>query len=212
MSWVEILGYAASLAVLATFCMTTMVPLRVLALVSNVLFAAYGFVESLHPVLALHLVLLPVNAIRLFQAQRLVREVRQAVGDAFPVKGLMPYMTRRRVPAGTTLIRKGDLADRLYYLAEGEVELVELGKRLGHGAIFGEIGVFARDGERTATLVCRTECTVFELSEGTAKELYFVDRTFGFAVLQLIIHRLLENNRRLLHESAPARAPVEGRA
>jgi CRP/FNR family cyclic AMP-dependent transcriptional regulator len=57
MSWVEILGYAASAAVLATFCMSTMVPLRVLALVSNVLFAVYGYMDNLHPVLILHLVL-----------------------------------------------------------------------------------------------------------------------------------------------------------
>jgi len=31
-----------------------------------------------------------------------------------------------------------------------------------------------------------------------AKQLYFQDRSFGFAVLQLIISRLVENNERLL--------------
>ena len=62
-------------------------------------------------------------------------------------------------------------------------------------AICGEIGVFARDQERTAKIVCRTDCRLYELSESKAKQLYFQDRSFGFAVLQLIITRLLENNR-----------------
>lgn len=47
MSAVELLGYAASIAVLATFCMSTMIPLRVLALVSNVLFMLYGYFDGL---------------------------------------------------------------------------------------------------------------------------------------------------------------------
>ena len=49
MTWVDILGYAASAAVLATFCMSTMIPLRILALGSNVLFMAYGYVDHFIP-------------------------------------------------------------------------------------------------------------------------------------------------------------------
>ena len=72
MLWVELLGYAASLAVLLTFCMSTMIPLRILALASNVLFILYGYFDNLQPVLLLHATLLPVNLYRLFQFQRLV--------------------------------------------------------------------------------------------------------------------------------------------
>ncbi len=64
--------------------------------------------------------------------------------------------------------------------------------------MIGEIGVFAYRQTRTATVTCRTDCTVFELTEHKAKELYFQDRSFGFAVLQLIIARLMENNERLM--------------
>ena len=42
MSWVDSLGFCASFAVLASFCMTTILPLRIFALVSNILFSAYG--------------------------------------------------------------------------------------------------------------------------------------------------------------------------
>lgn len=61
----NLLGYAASCAVLATFLMRTMVPLRLAAILSNVLFAAFGYVQHIYPVLILHAILLPVNLWRL---------------------------------------------------------------------------------------------------------------------------------------------------
>lgn len=202
MSWITLLGYAASAAVLATFCMSTMIPLRVIALGSNVLFALYGYFDHLYPVLILHAILFPVNLFRLMQFQRLIRDVRQAQGTDLPVQSMFPYMTQREVPAGETLIRKGEKADRLFYLLEGELEIVDLGKRLEPGAVLGEIGVFASAHERTATIVCRTKCLVLEMTESTAQQLFFQDRSFGFAVMKLIINRLLENNRRLLQSAA----------
>ncbi len=198
MSWVDLLGYAASAAVLATFCMSTMIPLRILALASNVLFMAYGYVDHLYPVLILHALLFPVNAVRLVQFQRLVRDMREARSEDLSIQSLLPYMTRRKLVAGETLVRKGDRADRLYYLVNGELEVAEISKVLKSGAVVGEIGVFAPNQKRTATIVCRTECTFFELTESKAKQLYFQDRAFGFAVLQLIISRLIENNERLM--------------
>jgi hypothetical protein len=62
---VNFLGFAASLAVLASFLMRTMLPLRVVAIGSNVLFIAYGYCAHLPPVLCLHIVLLPINIARL---------------------------------------------------------------------------------------------------------------------------------------------------
>jgi len=83
-------------------------------------------------------------------------------------------MTHRFVKAGQVVIRKG-------------------GKILEPGAVVGEIGIFARDQKRTATVLCVSDCELYELSESKAKQLYFQDRSFGLAVLQLIIARLLEN-------------------
>ncbi len=198
MSLVDLLGYAASAAVLATFCMSTMIPLRIVALGSNVLFMAYGYVDHLYPVLVLHAILFPVNALRLLQFQRLVRDMREAHREDLPIQALLPYMKRRNVVAGETLVRKGDKADRMYYLVDGELEITELNKVLKSGAVIGEIGVFAPNQVRTATVICRTDCSLFELTEHKAKQLYFQDRSFGFAVLQLIMTRLMENNERLL--------------
>jgi CBS domain-containing protein len=86
MSFVDLLGYAASAAVLATFCMDTMIALRIVALVSNVLFIAYGFVDHLSPVFLLHTILLPVNALRLVQFQRMTQiPVRNALDGRAPI-------------------------------------------------------------------------------------------------------------------------------
>jgi CRP/FNR family cyclic AMP-dependent transcriptional regulator len=65
MSFVEPLGYLASALVLATFCMRNMVALRCMAIASNLAFITYGGLADLGPVLVLHLLLLPVNVLRL---------------------------------------------------------------------------------------------------------------------------------------------------
>lgn len=67
-SWTDLVGYVASASVLATFCMSTMVPLRAVAIFSNVLFATFGALAHVYPVLVLHLILFPVNGVRLLQA------------------------------------------------------------------------------------------------------------------------------------------------
>jgi len=65
MNAIEAIGYLASALVLATFCMRGMVALRCMAIASNLAFIAYGVLADLGPVLVLHLLLLPVNVLRL---------------------------------------------------------------------------------------------------------------------------------------------------
>jgi hypothetical protein len=79
MTWTDLLGYAAASAVLASFCMSAMLHLRLLALTSNLLFASYGLADHLYPVLILHMLLFPVNLARLLQAWRLRRQAATAI-------------------------------------------------------------------------------------------------------------------------------------
>ena len=191
--WIDLIGWVASAAVLATFCMNTMMPLRVLAIISNVLFCAFGAVAHIFPVLILHAILLPVNVVRLIQIRRLVLGMQSVENPELSVQGLLLFMSRRTLKAGDTLVRKGDDADRMFYLTQGNLQIQEIGKVVGPGTVVGEIGVFARNRKRMATVVCDTDCEVYELNEIKAKELYFQDPSFGYAVLQIIIGRLLEN-------------------
>ena len=66
----EPVGYLASALVLATFCMRDMVALRWVAIASNLAFIAYGALAGVGPVLALHVMLLPVNVLRLVESLR----------------------------------------------------------------------------------------------------------------------------------------------
>jgi hypothetical protein len=75
MSWIDFVGYLAALTVLATFCMDTIVPLRGLAIASNVLFILYGVAGQVYPVLLLHAVLLPVNIVKIVRLRLQVRRV-----------------------------------------------------------------------------------------------------------------------------------------
>ena len=63
----DTIGYIASGLVLLAFYMRDMVPLRIAALCSNIAFIAYAIQLHLGPVLALHCVLIPVNAWRLWR-------------------------------------------------------------------------------------------------------------------------------------------------
>src|SRR5260370_18602139 len=115
---VDLLGYTASIAVLATFCMNTMLPLRAVALSSNILFASYGFVEHLYPVLILHTILFPVNLMRLAQVRQLGEGIRANADPDISMYKLIPFMLLRKLSAGTTLFRKRDIADRHVFIED----------------------------------------------------------------------------------------------
>lgn len=191
--WVDLLGYAASLLVLATFCMNTMLPLRAIAIGSNILFILFGYFASIYPVMIFHIILFPVNVVRLLQIYRLVQQSVHPQSHGLSFQSLIPFMKKTNFRSGATLVSKGELADKLFYVQEGEVQIVEIDKTLGPGAVIGEIGVFAPQHRRTATAKCKTDCVIYELSERKALELYFQNPSFGYAVLELIISRLLEN-------------------
>src|SRR4051812_28529556 len=114
-------GYLASLLVLLTFCMNTMVTLRAVAICSNIAFVIYGVTTHVYPVLALHLVLLPLNAVHLIKMIRLLREAKLAAATDLSPHWLRPFMRKRRINAGETLFAKGDQADALYMIVSGEV-------------------------------------------------------------------------------------------
>jgi hypothetical protein len=67
MNPLDAVGYVASVFVFAAFCMKDMIPLRLVAICSNVAFLTYGLGLGLAPVWLLHAILLPINCWRLWQ-------------------------------------------------------------------------------------------------------------------------------------------------
>jgi len=68
MHTLDIIGYVASTLVLTAFGMKNIIPLRVVAMCSNLVFIIYGLGLGLTPVWSLHAALLPMNAWRLAEA------------------------------------------------------------------------------------------------------------------------------------------------
>lgn len=200
---------AAALVVVSSF-VKTMIPLRYLAVGGNLGFLLYG---ALHPqpiMVLLHGALLPINIYRAAEMVRLTRQV-SAAAAASDLSGvwLKPYMLSDRMKAGAVLFRKGDIAEHLYFLAAGRIELVEIGETMEAGRLFGEIAFFAPDKRRSLTARCATDCTVLHIDETTFKQLYFQNPAFGFQVVTLLAGRLLADLQRMEHQlavrtSAPA--------
>jgi hypothetical protein len=79
-------GYLAAGLVITAFCMKDILHLRIVAVASNVAFLAYGVAFGLIPVWLLHLVLLPVNLVRLWQVGgRIATEATQDQGNGLMV-------------------------------------------------------------------------------------------------------------------------------
>ena len=71
--------------------------------------------------------------------------------DASGIAEIMRYLRAQSIPRGALIVRKGDPAHSMYFIAEGEVE-VELPQekvKLGEGQFFGEIAVLQKTS-RTA--------------------------------------------------------------
>ena len=193
--WVEGIGYLASLLVFCTFYMRTMIPLRCVAIASNVVFMTYGLTGRIYPVFVLHAVLLPLNLLRLRQVRMLIRRVREASRGDLSMEWLLPLMTRQKLEAGHVLFRKGDPASSMYLILEGTVRITEIDVVLGPGALVGEMGVFAPDNRRTGTAVCEGEVEVGAITDAKVMQLYYQNPAFGFYMFRLVLHRMLENQR-----------------
>ena len=192
-NWVELSGYVASLLVFVAFYMKTMIPLRIVAIMSNVAFITYGFGGHLYPVLILHAVLLPLNCIRLRQMQALVSKVYEAAHTELSTESLIPFMSRKRMKKGDILFQKGDLAKEMYLALSGSIRLAGVGVSLGPGSVIGEVGIFSPHGQRMDTAVCEADGELGVIPEEKVLELYYQNPTFGFYLVKLVTHRLLEN-------------------
>jgi hypothetical protein len=183
-------GLAASFIIGAAF-VRTMIPLRWLAVAGNLGFIVFGALHPQYLTLVVAAVLLPINVRRALQMMQLTRRVKAAELDSDQAGlWLRPYMKPRRLKPGAVLFRKGDPADHLYCLVDGQIELVEIGLRLEPGKIFGEIAFFAPDRRRTLTARCVEAATVLSIDEVTLLQLYHQNPGFGLHLMGLVAARL----------------------
>jgi hypothetical protein len=202
----------ASIFVVATLSMRTMIPLRVFGILTNIILIASAIPTRHYPTLLLHGVLLPLNAYRLHQMLQLVRDVKKSVNSDLSMEWLKPFMTERKCAAGEVLFYKDEKADSMYYIVSGRFLLVESGIELPVGAIVGELGMLSPSNLRTQTLECIEAGATLSVSYTQVEELYVQNPAFGFYFLRLASARLFENiaklEQRLAQQTPSAAAPA----
>ena len=189
--WPELIGYLACGLVFLTFCMRGMLQLRVIAVASNIAFVIYGVVDELVPIFVLHATLLPLNLYRAVQKFNEIKSIKTAIEGRAEIDVLIPFMTRKRLPKDSVLFRKGDVADAIYFLASGKLLIPELQKIVSSGTLVGEMGIFRPDKDRTASVLCITECEFYEISQGDVEKLCLDNPQFGLFLTKLIASRLI---------------------
>ncbi|HKS85369.1 MAG TPA: cyclic nucleotide-binding domain-containing protein [Pseudolabrys sp.] len=193
----NLLALAGSAFYVATLMMRTIVPLRVIGLISIAFFIAYGATAGAVSTLLLYLLSLPVNLIRLRQMLTLVRKARSSAQGDLSMDWLRPYMTPRKYRKGEILFRKGDVANEMFLTVTGKFLVTEIDVELPPGRLMGELGFVAPKNRRTQTIQCIENGDVLTITYETLLELYFQNPEFGYYLLSLTSERLLQNISRL---------------
>lgn len=200
----------ASVFVVATTTMRTMIPLRVFAILTNMVLISTAIPGHNYLVILVQSLVLVLNSYRLHQMLQLVRDVKKSVNSDLSLEWLKPFMTERRCASGEVLFYKDEKAEDLFYIVSGRFKLVESGIELPVGAIVGEFGMLSPSNARTQTLECVEAGVVLGVSYTKVEELYVQNPAFGFYFLRLASARLFENigklEKRLAQQAAPATA------
>ena len=94
---VDVLGCAAAAATLLTFAQRRMWPMRISAIAANLFFIGYGALGQLYPVLLLHLLLLPLNVVRLVQLAQ--QTTRHQTADPEPPRPILVQRMEHTSPS-----------------------------------------------------------------------------------------------------------------
>ncbi|HXW26583.1 MAG TPA: Crp/Fnr family transcriptional regulator [Xanthobacteraceae bacterium] len=195
--WADVLGYIAAILTISAFSSATMIPLRIFGISTNCFNIAYGIFAHAYPPLVLHIILLPLNAVRLYQMLQLVEKVKIASHGDLNVDWLKRFMSKRATKAGEVIFHAGDISSAMYYTVSGRYRLVEIQSEIGPGEVIGEVGLISPNNKRTLTFQCVEAGEMLAIGYTEVKQLYFQNPKFGFYFLELIAQRLFRDIRRL---------------
>ena len=183
----------ASIFVVSTTTMKTMIPLRVFGILLNLVLIGTAIPTHNYLAMVVQSVVLVLNAYRLHQMLQLVRDVKKSVNSDLSMDWLKPFMTERKCAAGEVLFYKDEKAEDMLYIVSGRFRLVESGIELPVGAIVGEFGMLSPSNVRTQTLECIESGLILSVSYSKVEELYVQNPAFGFYFLRLASARLFQN-------------------
>ena len=183
----------ASIFVVATTTMRTMIPLRIFGILANIVLFLTAIPAHNYLVMLVQSAMFLVNSYRLHQMLQLVRDVKKSVNSDLSMEWLKPFTTERKCKAGQVLFYKGEKAEDMFYIVSGRFKLVESGIELPVGAIVGEFGMLSPSNARTQTLECIEAGVVLSVSYTKVEELYVQNPAFGFYFMRLLSARLFQN-------------------
>src|SRR5437588_8577702 len=202
----------ASIFVVATTTMRTMIPLRIFGILANVVLFLTAIPAHNYLVMLVQSVMCFVNSYRLHQMLQLVRDVKKSVNSDLSMDWLKPFMTERNCASGEMLFYKDEKAEDMLYIVSGKFKLVESGIELPVGAIVGELGMLSPSNVRTQSLECIEAGLVLSVSYSKVEELYVQNPAFGFYFLRLSSARLFQNIGTLEQRLAEQTAAVSAAA
>jgi Cyclic nucleotide-binding domain len=183
----------ASVFIVATTTMRTMIPLRILGILTNLVLIGTAIPGRNYLVIVVQALVLVLNSYRLHQMLQLVRDVKKSVNSDLSMEWLKPFMTERKCEASEVLFYKDEKAEDMLYIVSGRFKLVESGIELPVGAIVGELGMLSPSNLRTQTLECIEAGLILSVSYTKVEELYVQNPEFGFYFLRLASARLFQN-------------------
>ena len=120
------------------------------------------------------------------------------------LRALATMVTRRSVPRSTVIMHEGDPTDALYIVMSGRLKVMmgeADGKEvilgiLGPGEFFGEMGLID-DSPRSATVTAIEPCELLAVGKRAFKKCLSENITLALAVLQVVVKRLREADRKI---------------
>jgi voltage-gated potassium channel len=113
--------------------------------------------------------------------------------DAAEISDIMELLRAQVVEAGEVVMRAGDAARSMYFIAAGEVEIEIKGKkeriRLGVGQFFGEVALLRRT-RRTATVTAVTRTNLLGLDAHDLHALMQRDRRIAERIKEVVEDRV----------------------
>jgi hypothetical protein len=183
----------ASVFLVATTTMRTMIPLRLFSILTNLVLIATAIPSHNYLLMLVQTVVLVLNSYRLHQMLQLVQDVKRSVSGDLSMEWLKPFMTERKCNAGEMLFYKGEKAEDMLYIVSGRFRLVESGIELPVGAIVGELGMLSPSKVRTQSLECIDAGMILSMSYAQVEQLCVQNPAFGFYFLRLSSARLFQN-------------------
>ena len=196
-NFANMLALVGAIFYVSTLMVRTMVPLRIIGIISMLFFIAYGALAGAIATFFLYLLSLPINVIRLRQMLNLIKKARISAQGDLSMDWLRPFMSPRKYRKGEELFHKGEVAEEMFLTVTGKFLVSGIDVEVPPGRFIGELGFVAPKNRRTQTVQCIEDGDVLTITYEKLLELYFQNPQFGYYFLRLTSERLMQNISRL---------------